>query len=756
MPEVLLTGCSPEPLAGYLKALGVFRLVAEHHPDADVCARWVGETFALESHLDLDGLRDFFLTAYRPTPVLAPWNAGSGFYASADALSRVEAASSPRLAPYQEVIGDVRRFAPAVKPKDDDKERLLLRCRDELGRDELDDQVGHWLDTCFVLREDGAGYFPLLGTGGNDGRLDFTNNFMQRLAEVMPFGEGDPLPKASCGWLEASLFGEGFAELSKVAIGQFDPGGAGGANAGQGFGADSLVNPWDFVLMIEGAMLFAGSVARRLGSRGGHHASFPFTVQSLAVGYGSATAGEETSDGSRAELWLPLWDASASLPEIRRLFSEGRAQFGRRQARNAVEFSLAACLLGVERGIGSFARYGFLKRNGLAYLAAPLGRVRVTERRLADLLDDAELNGWLDRLRRACGDKGKTPARYQSALRDVDRAVFDFATRAQTDEQADRKALRDVLAALGRAERTLAKGLRFCDDKNIRPLQKLKPDWLRLAEPDDEWREFRLAAALASVLGDKHVGPLRVHLEEVEGERHCKWSEGSASAVWSKRPLTENLCDVFLRRWMECERAGGEGVSLSSRVFAPLADVVAFLNGETNDDLLEDLLWALIGIDWTERDWFGKQENITALRKDFRSTAALLPADFALLRLLVRPVGLTLVTKQVGKTVVRQWQAVRGEAQLVTSPDAAPFQLLGRSHPKAPGVLDDALGRAAQRLWSDRLVPFGWQNRRRRGKPRTAAEADGRRLVAACLFPLSRGALSRLAGRALVVPELDP
>ena len=32
-----------------------------------------------------------------------------------------------------------------------------------------------------------------------------------------------------------------------------------------GFEAQSQVNPWDFVLMIEGAMLFAGSVARQVG-----------------------------------------------------------------------------------------------------------------------------------------------------------------------------------------------------------------------------------------------------------------------------------------------------------------------------------------------------------------------------------------------------------------------------------------------------------------------------------------------------------
>ena len=175
------------------------------------------------------------------------------------------------------------------------------------------------------------------------------------------------------------------------------------------FEAGSRVNPWDFVLMIEGALLFAGSVARRLGVATSSRAVFPFAVDSVAVGYGSATASEETTDGSRAELWLPLWDAPATFGEVRHLFAEGRAQFGRRQARNAVEFALAVNLLGVSRGVTAFARYGFLKRNGLAFLAAPLGRVPVTPRPTARLLDDPNLTRWLDNLRRSCRDKDRRP-----------------------------------------------------------------------------------------------------------------------------------------------------------------------------------------------------------------------------------------------------------------------------------------------------------------------------------------------------------
>src|SRR5262249_39221784 len=92
------------------------------------------------------------------------------------------------------------------------------------------------------------------------------------------------------------------------------------------------------------------SVSGRSGDKGVNAAAraiFPFSVESVAIGYGSATASEETRDGSRAELWLPLWEQPATLAEVRHLFAEGRAQLGRRQARNAVEFVLAVNLLGV-------------------------------------------------------------------------------------------------------------------------------------------------------------------------------------------------------------------------------------------------------------------------------------------------------------------------------------------------------------------------------------------------------------------------
>jgi CRISPR-associated protein Csx17 len=726
MTEIVLTGCTPEPLMSYLKSLGVFRLVAEQ-ADPDARLSWVGGVAHLHSQFDRDGLMSFFLEQYRPTPITAPWNGGSGFYSGgAEPLEKIAKSTSYRLAIYRDTIGGIRRFAPENKPKDEQKELLLVRCRSELA-----DEIVPWLDVCFALGEEGPSYFPLLGTGGNDGRLDFTNNFMQRLADIIPFVAVEKPPTNSKQWLAAALLTDTLVELGKSAIGQFDPGGIGGANGIQGkFEASSRVNPWDFVLMIEGALLFAGAIARRLGANTVGRSVFPFCVDSVAVGYGSAGANEETTDGSRSELWLPLWSEPATIAEVKHLFAEGRAQLGRRQARNALEFALAVNLLGVSRGVKSFSRYGFLKRNGLAFLAAPLGRVEVTLRPKARLLDDPPIHEWIEHLRSACRDKDKTPARYQTALRQIDRAMFAFATRSEQGNDA--KYLLDVLCSLGRAERTLANGLAFCKDKYIRPLHGLNQQWLEQA--NDGSPEFRLAASLAGIQATKkgEVGSLRVFLEEVAVTKFVNWIPGSVSAVWSSRSPVANLAAVFRRRQMEAFRKGIVGVPLDSRIFARLDDVIAFLNEETDDEKLSDLLWGLIAVEYPS-------ERINSDNSECQA-----PFEFGVPRLLVE--------KNRFEAKGKYWnRSDEGDVNAKPEPDV--FHVLSSGHRDA---VMQCVDRAARRLKSGGLLVTGYRNRYRAGKSLgVVSRIRPERLLAAMLFPLSPRDLERIANSVLYPPESE-
>jgi CRISPR-associated protein Csx17 len=764
MPELELAGCTPEPLMGYLKALGTFRLVAEQ-ADSATQMSWRGGVAHLHSNLDRDGLVAFFLQLYRPTPILAPWNGGSGFFDEDDSesvLGLIRRSTSRRLSNYRDALtatdtvvrpmvetrrelkelerkkkalpkGD-KRYDEQIKVKKQELERRKARLQTNL-RQFWPDELLPWFDSVMVLDQDcQSSYPPLLGTGGNDGRLEFTNNFMQRLGDVLPFAADRKPTDESKGLLSAALFADTLVSLGKSAIGQFNPSGIGGANGTQGrFEANSRVNPWDFVLMIEGALLFAGSVARRMGANLGGRAVFPFSVESVAVGYGSATASEETTDGSRAELWLPLWDNGCSLAEIRQLFAEGRAQLGRRQARNAVEFALADNLLGVSRGVKSFARYGFLKRNGLSFLAAPLGRVAVQLRPNARLLDDPPLSAWLEKLRAACRDKEKTPSRYQAALRGIDRAVFAFVNRSEKGN--DTKYLLDVLVALGRAERILSAGLAFCKEKYLRPLQNLSPQWL--AQADDGSTEFRLATALAAIRPDKPVGPLRAFLEEVEVTRFVNWSPGSTSAVWSKQSLAANLSAVFLRRQMEAFRSGHVGVPLYSPRPAPLADVIAFLNEETDDDKIHDLLWGLIAVDFPTQ-YLTPESGETDV-----------PFEFGVPRLLVQESSFV---PNGG-----YWQR-SDDTESNTWPEPDVFNALASGQAKA---VQQCVDRAARRLKSGGLLVTGYRNRRQAGKSLAVMSAIRperllfERLLAAMLFPLSQHDLERIANAVLYPPESE-
>jgi hypothetical protein len=123
-------------------------------------------------------------------------------------------------------------------------------------------------------------------TGGNDGRLEFTNNFMQRLTEVIDLKKNAPT-EASAALLGNALFDTPIKGLGDNPIGQFSPAASGGANASTGFDAKSAIKPWDFILALEGAMLFAAAAFKRLEGNAPGQLVYPFCVQSSGAGYRS-------------------------------------------------------------------------------------------------------------------------------------------------------------------------------------------------------------------------------------------------------------------------------------------------------------------------------------------------------------------------------------------------------------------------------------------------------------------------------------
>lgn len=589
MNTIRLTGCRPEPLLSYLKALGIFRLVAEQ-ADKEARAAWQADVVVLHTRLTETDLVQFFMQAYKPTPIVAPWAGGSGFFRG-DNTKAVEAivhSTNARLAPYRQVIGQVRDILTAMgqveKPQGEVKDRLL-----RLYRRELPDEFLKWMDSAIVLQQEGQRFLPLLGTGGNDGRLDFTQNLMQRLVDL-GFAD-DALASRSEGWLRNALYGTLADGLLKNAIGQFDPGRVGGPNATQGLEGESRVNPWEYVLMLEGSLLMAGSVTRRLDAHARDKASFPFTVNASPVGNGALSEGED----ARGEIWLPLWSNPARLSELRYVFSEGRAQLGKRQARNAVDFARAIAGLGVDRGLTSFTRYSLLKRSGKAYLATSLGRFGTrTPAPDANLL--AELDEWLEPFQRACAGEN-VAARFGTALRRLEEAIFQYCRHGGTARFGE------ILRALGRCERELSlnrdkPGVLGKSPYPIQPVPLLSPAWLPAAQEDSP--EFRLALALASVRGTGPVAALRANLEAISREKWgWVWAPPAEryAAVWSATSLPRNLQAVLERRMVDATRAGLDDLPLEAAFTSGAEDVAAFLAGHTDDARLEAWLWGLMLID---------------------------------------------------------------------------------------------------------------------------------------------------------------
>ncbi len=585
MSHVLeLRGCAPEPLMAYLKALGIFRLVAEQK-DKETRAWWHNDTFMLRSTLDRDGLVEFFLKQYRPTPIVSPWNGGSGFYPkdNSKAMGAILELEPPRFQLWNEVVSKGKVIVSRGEGTDKKtlKEWTLAQCRAEFPDDALD-----WLDATYVLTADGARFPPLLGTGGNDGRLEFSNNFMQNVVSALNIDKKRNGASAARNRLIAALFNEGSPELMKKrSTGFYNPGGVGGANASVGFNDDALTNPWDYVFMFEGVLLFAGAAARRLSSQASSKAVFPFTVDSSAAGYGTS-ADSEYGDSSRAEFWAPLWDQPTNIQELDHLVSEGRAQVGRRQGANGTDFARAVVGLGTERGVRQFQRYGFLVRNGLAYLAAPLGRFYIPEHEASERANFAnvlfDLDGWLDSLRRNASGS-RAPAGLGMVLRQVEGAIIEFCQRGRPRD------LQDVLIAVGRAERWVASsGLR----ENVGPLGNLSLDWLDYA--NDKSVEFRLARAMSSILHEptQGVGAIRWNLEPVgTPQRRLEWVTDSNSFVWTAGDPLGNMLAVLERRCLEGRMQGMENrhPPLKATYSAQLSDIVSFLNGYVDDQRVTDL-----------------------------------------------------------------------------------------------------------------------------------------------------------------------
>ena len=607
------------PLAHYLKALGVLRLVAEQ-ADREVRGWWEGDRFWLSTKLSREKLEAFFRHDYQPTPIFNPWGARSGFYSGGseksarESLERIERSSSPRLEPFRTVIATVRSVitdtTAGSKPSDKETDRLIRALRmSTRGKSSL------WMDTVVALI--GAGdemslaQPPIFGTGGSEGSGGYPSAYMSAIVESVVEANWDHA-------VGCTLFGGAVPNCDwEQSMGQFAPGG--------------VSNPWDMLLAFEGACTLRSSIGGRNSNSSKSSKRWmasPFYVAPRSSGYSSSSRLDEKllNKGreypGRGEQWLPMWARPARHVEVQKIFTQGRAATKVGRATDGWSMARAIVGFGVSRGIPQFVRYGYQQRNNQAtHFAVPLGRFfspdfEPTTTTRPSCLDD--LDGWLRSLHcevhPADDRKAKRiPARMVAAYGRLMDALF-----AVVDEHAAARKYQDVLLCLGDIEAISRKGTGFA----AQPVPRLRPEWV--AAGYDGTAEFRLALTFAlqscAYRVDRrrvedqirrHWLPLEPNRPQVplDPERKGRFATvGTGAAkrldvrpevVMHGRRGLDDAVALVERRLVEASQREGRHLPLGAapRASASLSDLASLLAGDTDLDRTLILARALMALD---------------------------------------------------------------------------------------------------------------------------------------------------------------
>ncbi len=751
--EIVLTGCTPTPLASYLKGLGVLRLVSDQ-ADRSAAGRWNEDVFVLRSKLTKSQIRKFFLNDYSPTPIISPWSGRAGFLEGEDAststrkgatiVREVSMSNSGRFAGYRTILNEARNVQVlsdlnGIRAKrkeienlkrkralsdDEAKELKALeakgkRCKSQLLlslRAEMSDLFLHWLDACFVLTGENPSVAPLLGSGGNEGSMDFSINHLSHLKELIDLSTDQPTSLAE-STIDQSLFGEPSVISNHGNPGFLNPGVASGPNMGNGFEGKTGDNPWNTVLMLEGIVLFAAAVTKKSDSEPGSAASFPFIFETSRAGHGSIGSKEK----SASEFWAPVWKSFASVQELQALFSEGRTTVGRRVARNGLDMVRSVNLLGVDRGLHTFERYGFFERRGQGYsVAIPMGRFPINYNTASEWIDELERNDWLTRFRRFSQGKN-TANRFVELRHRLENTLFVLAQRKPSPGQTQ-----SLLVLLGEIQSALSRSAKAHDD--VSPVPQLSAEWVR--EADDESPEFRIACTLASLRGiESQALPIRSQLFPIH---HANGNEWLLKACKSEKHKKDPACCIRVQTSVQQDlvstliallrlrlslpaRLGFTDKPLSGNAGIGLADLMRFLTSGRMDAKILGLLpgLSLCKIPESPDKKAGEGEIHTA---------------YALCKLALMP-----------DATLRSLGCLQDGERMPVPP---------RLVPKLASGNQDRARQAVEIAWK-RLRSSGLEPVMPLDQLPDLAGIDPRRLVAALLIPLNFGATSALAGAVL-------
>jgi CRISPR-associated protein Csx17 len=669
-----LRGCRHDILGHYLKAVGLLRVLArcadKDHCDPDAEGWWDLENgcFCLRSskYDTRERLTEFFALYYRPTPVFAAWNKEPGCSSEGSEKLGVRSEWGAAKKLSQQVVTAEERKKPANHGK------LVASEAFEAYREDSEPSVAEALDAIAspFLRSNSE--HPLFLSKGIAGRAHIWRTHWEYLMVFQK--HRDAYKKAAAKISENTGTAKQLqtrkenaeAALQRIADLLFaDFGGAALSTKGKGtpFFPDAIksynigsswvtedypFNALDYVLAVEGAFAMRGSVGRILAANARRFAAFPFVFDT----------GEEMVDdsgevkGLSHSLWLPLWDTPVTFSELSSFVTDAQARLPGKEVRFSAEFIRALYCQGVDAGFAGWQEFRFkMKASRVPWVTTGRyleSRFREDATRLSRALQSLDESRFLDQFEfRRKGSKAdpRSPHPVVTTLNDAMEAAIRETTPRRCLEL-----LQTIFAACRKmtVSETFREMLRG-EPRFFRPLPM--EAWNALFAGFDE-REFRIARAVASIVGQRkqangnypEVLPMLGSLLPLKLGQNGWYlpSKGDRSyqAVWTATDLCHDLAALLARRYLDS--LTDDRPALVSSFGAPLEDVLAFLRGELDDNLIGRWIEALSLIGWklTRVDERPPERQIHAV-----------PIEYAALRVLLE---LECEQRQTGDTAKRR------------------------------------------------------------------------------------------------------
>lgn len=464
------------------------------------------------------------------------------------------------------------------------------------------------LITAHAVPAASVSFNPLLGSGGNAGRRDFSKGWRQATTELTRALSTQTRPKKTKTAtasvpdpkkeLEALLLGQPATWLlEKLNAASWFSDANKLYNSGQAPFREGRLSPWAMALACEGLPLLAGGASRRLGAHARVFGAFPFVTQALAP----LTSGEAGRDSG--EFWAPLWGRPMTLPEVRALFSRGRAEVGGRGVLTPSAFATAIMRRGVDAGITQFRRFvlgrttsanTFEPRFEGTFRLSPPPAASESSPRTKPATTATSLQRVLDLVDRLPRDQKKGQRwRFVGLRGPIEKAMLELASEPENPAAAC--SLFDaVVVALDRVDRNRSFRERRVSWKPL-PLE-----WLpALFGTSSPVVEARLALALVSAFPPERPFTLYRFGVEKRFGRFEHLATPPERWVWGPGPLARLLSRVLLRRTLDWQSARDSEAPAPQGLPAALADVSRWLDGSADETLLARWISRLALFDWS-------------------------------------------------------------------------------------------------------------------------------------------------------------